>query len=102
MKKISFSSKSIMGECYISNDTQHKKNEHHGPNLLWRWWLMGNQILCGCTCVQFVTIFDLLKCGRLMINLKKMKDMFNFLRVANTPRKHLIDFSGWANDNHHA
>jgi hypothetical protein len=29
----------------------------------------------------------MLKCGRFMINYKYMKNMFNFLKVANTPKK---------------
>jgi len=88
MKSFSCSSKSLMSECYISNDTQHKKNEHHGLNLLWRWWSMGNQIFMRVYVCSICNNIPSIEVWRFMTNLKYMKDMFNFLSVANTPRKH--------------
>jgi hypothetical protein len=49
---------------------------------------MGNQIFM---CVYVCSICNnipSIEVWRFMINLKYMKDMFNFLSVANTPRKH--------------
>jgi hypothetical protein len=44
--------------------------------------------------IQFVAIFHLLKNGRPMTNFESLKNMFEFLKFANAPKKHCIDSSG--------
>jgi hypothetical protein len=45
--------------------------------------------------IQFVAIFHLLKNGRPMIDFKSLKELFEFLKFVDAPKKHWIDSSEW-------
>ncbi len=44
-----------------------------------------------CKFIQFVVIFLFLKLGQPLIDFEKMKQLFKFLKVKNTPYKHWCD-----------
>ncbi len=44
---------------------------------------------------QFLAIFHLLKNGRPMIDSESLKELFEFLKFVNAPKKHWTDSSEW-------
>lgn len=48
-----------------------------------------------CKCTQFVVIFWILKLGQPFIDFEKMKELFEFSKVKNTPCKYWSNSTNW-------